>query len=140
MRFMTDNITLDSNVLIYAFSTPIDNRKAIAKDIISNCNIISLQVVNETVFVLQRKFKFTAEELGKIIEFMKLNFIISDLNISTLDQTLKISARYGFSFWDSMIVASALDNHCSILYSEDMQNQQVIEGRLKIINPFKNQA
>jgi predicted nucleic acid-binding protein len=137
---MTDNITLDSNVLIYAFSTPIDNRKAIAKDIISNCNIISLQVVNETVFVLQRKFKFTAEELGKIIEFMKLNFIISDLNISTLDQTLKISARYGFSFWDSMIVASALDNHCSILYSEDMQNQQVIEGRLKIINPFKNQA
>ena len=90
MRFMTDNITLDSNVLIYAFSTPIDNRKAIAKDIISNCNIISLQVVNETVFVLQRKFKFTAKELGKIIE--------------------------------------------------DMQNQQVIEGRLKIINPFKNQA
>ena len=71
---------------------------------------------------------------------MKLNFVISDLNIHILDHTLKISARYGFSFWDSMMVAAALDNHCSVLYSEDMQNDQIIEKRLQIVNPFKNRV
>jgi predicted nucleic acid-binding protein len=84
-----------------------------------------------------RKFKFTPKEVDKVIEFMKRNFVISDLNILTLDQTVKISAKYGFSFWDSMMVAAALNNHCSILYSEDLQNAQVIEDRLQIVNPFR---
>ena len=135
---MTDKPTLDTNVLIYAFGKQDDDRKKIAKTIIAKCNIISLQVVNETIYVLMRKFKFTSKEVDKVIEFMKQNFVISDLNILTLDQTIKISAQYGFSFWDSMMVAAALNNHCSILYSEDMQNTQIIEDRLQIINPFKN--
>ena len=145
---MTDKPTLDTNVLIYAFGKQDDERKLIAKTIISKCTVISLQVANETVYVLLRKFKFTPNELNKVIEFMKQNFVISDLNIHILDQTIKISAQYGLSFWDSMMVASALNNHCSILYSEDMQDKQIIEGidmslskvRLQIINPFKNSA
>ena len=96
---MTDKPTLDTNILIYAFGKQDDARKQIAKEIITKCNIISLQVVNETV---------------------------------------KIAAQYGFSFWDSMMVASALNNHCSILYSEDLQHSQIIEDRLQIINPFNN--
>ena len=134
---MTDKATLDTNVLIYAFGKQEDERKQIAKAIITECNIISLQVVNETVYVLLKKFQFSSHELDKVIEFMKQNFVISDLNIQTLNQTIKISAKYGFSFWDSMMIAAALNNHCSILYSEDMQNNQVIEDRLQIINPFK---
>ena len=125
---MTDKLTLDTNVLIYAFGKQDDESKQIAKSIISKCSIISLQVVNETIFVLLRKFKFTPNELDNVVEFMKLNFVITDLNIHTLNHTLKISARYGFSFWDSMMIASALNNQCSILYPEDMQNAQIIES------------
>lgn len=135
---MTDKLTLDTNILIYAFGKEDDIRKLIAKEIITKCNIISLQVVNETVYVLLKKFKFKLPEVDPVINFMRQNFIISDLNIRTLDQTIKISANYGFSFWDSMMLASALENHCSILYSEDMQHNQIIEGRLQIINPFEN--
>ena len=135
---MTDSPTLDTNILIYAFGNQNDNRKQIAKEIIAKCDIISLQVVNETIYVLLKKFKFSPEELEKVVTFTKHKFIISDLNINTLSQTLKISARYGFSFWDSMMVASAIDNHCSILYSEDMHHNQVVEGKIKIINPFKS--
>jgi predicted nucleic acid-binding protein len=134
---MTDKPTLDTNVLIYAFGKQDDDRKQIAKTIISKCAVISLQVVNETVYVLLKKFKFTPNELDNVVGFLKFNFVISDLNIRTLDYTLKISDRYGFSFWDSMMVASAIINHCSILYSEDMQDKQIIEGKLQIINPFK---
>jgi predicted nucleic acid-binding protein len=133
---MKDKPTLDTNILIYAFGKQDDKRKHIAKEIIAKCNIISLQVVNETAYVLLRKFNFQEPELNKVIEFMKQKFIITSLNIHILDQTLKIAARYGFSFWDSMMVASALDNHCSVLYTEDLQHEQLIEGHLQIINPF----
>ncbi len=138
---MSDKPTLDTNILIYAFGKPDDARKKVAIEIITKCNIISLQVVNETIYVLQRKFKFPNPELEKVTEFIKQNFVISDLSIHTLDQTLKIAEKYGFSFWDSMIVAAALNNHCSILYSEDLQHNQIIEGSLQIINPLydKNQ-
>jgi predicted nucleic acid-binding protein len=135
---MSDKPTLDTNILIYAFGKQDDARKQLAIEIITKCNIISLQVVNETIYVLQRKFKFANHELNKVLEFMKQNFVISDLNINTLDQTLKITETYGFSFWDSMMVAAALNNHCSILYSEDLHHNQVIEGRLQIVNPFSD--
>lgn len=133
---MTDKPTLDTNILIYAFGKEDDARKKVAIEIITKCTIISLQVVTETIYVLQRKFKFPNYELEKVTEFIKQNFVISDLNINLLDQTLKITETYGFSFWDSMMVAAALNNHCSILYSEDLHHNQVIEGRLKIVNPF----
>ena len=133
---MIDKPTLDTNILIYAFGKQDDDRKQIAKEVITKCNIISLQVVNETVYVLLKKFKFQLTEVDDVIHFMKQKFIISDLNIHTLDQTVEISARYGFSFWDSMMIASALNNHCSIMYSEDLQHNQIIEERLQIINPF----
>jgi predicted nucleic acid-binding protein len=134
---MIDKPTLDTNVLIYAFGKQDDDRKVIAKEIITKCNIISLQVVNETVYVLLKKFNFTLPEVETIVQFMKQKFVISDLNIYTLDQTIKISTKYGFSFWDSMMIASALNNHCSVLFTEDMHHNQIIEERLQIINPFK---
>ena len=133
---MNDKPTLDTNILIYAFGKQDDERKQTAIEVISKCTIISLQVVNETIYVLLRKFKFTSIELDKVLAFMKLNFVISDLNLNTLDLTIKLLSQYGFSFWDSMMLASALNNHCSIIYSEDMQDKQIIEGRLQIVNPF----
>lgn len=89
---MTDKPTLDTNVLIYAFGKHDDKRKQIAKEIISKCNIISLQVVNETAYVLLIKFNFQLSELDKVIGFMKQKFVISNLNTYILDQTLKIVA------------------------------------------------
>jgi len=44
--------------------------------------------------------------------------------------------KYQYSFWDSLMLASALENGCSVIYSEDMQHEQIIGKKLKIINPF----
>jgi predicted nucleic acid-binding protein len=49
---------------------------------------------------------------------------------------MRISDRYGFSYWDSLIVAAALDAGCAVLYTEDLQNGQTIDSALRIINPF----
>lgn len=136
MKSMSDKVTLDSNVLIYAFADHDDFRKSIAKEIISKCDIISLQAVNETVCVLLRKFNFPKEKLEQVVQFLKEQFIISSLTVNTLEQTITLSKKYNFSFWDSMMIAAALDNHCSIIYTEDLSHNQLIENKLRIINPF----
>jgi predicted nucleic acid-binding protein len=134
---MTGKPTFDTNVLIYAFGQHDDERKHIAKEIITKCNIISIQVVNETACVLMKKFKFQIQELDRVTQFIKKKFVVSDLNLHVLDHTLKIADQFGFSFWDSMIVAAVLENHCTVLYTEDLQHKRIIEGRLEIINPFQ---
>lgn len=133
---MSDKITLDSNILIYAFANNNDFRKSIAIDIIAKCNIISLQAVNETSYILLKKFKLPEEQLEKVIQFLKDQFIISSLTTNILDQTIKLHKKYNFSFWDSMMIAAALENHCSIIYTEDLSHGQLIENRLQIVNPF----
>jgi predicted nucleic acid-binding protein len=45
--------------------------------------------------------------------------------------------KYRFSYWDSLILAAALESTCSFVYSEDLQDGQRIENRLTVINPFK---
>lgn len=136
MKSMSDKITLDSNILIYAFANNDDSRKSIAKEIIAKCNIISLQAVNETVYVLLKKFHFQKEQLDPVLQFLKEQFIISSITSNTLDQTILLCKKYNFSFWDSMMIAAALDNHCSVIYTEDLNNNQMIEDRLRIVNPF----
>lgn len=91
---MPDKITLDTTIVIYAFGRPDDVRKRIAKEIITKCNVISLQVLNETIFVLLKKFKLPLEEIEKVAEFMKQKFVITNLNIHTLDLTITILNKY----------------------------------------------
>jgi predicted nucleic acid-binding protein len=55
---------------------------------------------------------------------------------STILEAFRIAERYGFSFYDSLIISAALESGCNTLYSEDMQHGQLIENRLKIVNPF----
>ena len=58
------------------------------------------------------------------------------VDTDTILKAAFLRKSYNFSYWDSMIVSSALESRCSILYSEDMQNGQIIEKQFKIINPF----
>ncbi len=58
------------------------------------------------------------------------------ISLPTIQSALDVQDRYRFSWYDSLIIASALEAGCEFLYSEDMQNNQVIEGRLQIVNPF----
>lgn len=51
-------------------------------------------------------------------------------------EAMRIETRYGFSWWDSLIIAAALRANCDMLYTEDMQHGQVIDGRLTLVNPF----
>jgi predicted nucleic acid-binding protein len=56
--------------------------------------------------------------------------------LADIERTLALKEKYGYSWWDSLLLASSLETECEILYSEDMQGGQVIEETLVICNPF----
>jgi predicted nucleic acid-binding protein len=135
---MSDNVFLDSNILVYSYSNSELEKQGIARQLIAESNsYISTQVLQELCNIVTRKFKFSYEQAATAIEESCQN---NSLHINTEDtvlQACQIAGRYGFSFFDSLIVAAALGSSCTILYSEDLQDGQVIEGKLTIRNPFR---
>ncbi len=69
----------------------------------------------------------------KFMDALKFSLV----NKTTIKKSLQVKKIYHYSYWDSLIIASALESNCSILYTEDMHEGQVIDGKLKIVNPFK---
>lgn len=65
-------------------------------------------------------------------------FIDTNILVYAFKRCLALKKRYGYSYWDSLILASALESECSVVYSEDMQDGQSIEQTLTIKNPFGN--
>jgi predicted nucleic acid-binding protein len=63
---------------------------------------------------------------------------IEPLTFETHDRALDLVRRYGYSIYDSLLVASALIAGCTRLYSEDFQHGQLIERRLRIVDPFSS--
>ena len=134
---MKDKIFIDTNILLYAYSTE-KNKQEIAQNIINtNNNIyISKQVINETINILIKKFKLNIKDIINGGKELEKEFIILDFDIQTQLNALKLKQNYNLQFYDALIVSTALKNSCTILYSEDMQDKLVIEKKLKIINPF----
>lgn len=100
-------------------------------------NIISIQVINEVCSVLRRKASFNEKQLTQVIQAFHNRFPVIELNVDMLIHASNLRTQYGFSFWDGLIVASALAANTEVLYSEDMQDELVVSNRLKIVNPFK---
>lgn len=140
MHFMTKQganvaIFLDSNIVLYAFGN--DEHKAkIAQNLLAEYPIISTQVINECSHVMRRKLRWDLDKIADELENVLILVQLDTVDIRHIRLAWDVAARYGFSHYDSLIVASALETHCTRLYSEDLQHNQLIENRLKIINPF----
>jgi len=98
--------------------------------------IVSTQVINEVCSVLQRKAKFQASQIRQLVQVFSDRCVIVELTSDTLINASDLRLRYGFSFWDGLIVASAIGADATILYSEDMQDGLLVEQQLRIINPL----
>lgn len=85
---------------------------------------------------MHRKAAFTEKQIGQVIQSFYNRVTVVELNRDILMSASSLRTRYGFSFWDGLIVASALSVNANILYSEDMQDNLVIEQRLTIVNPL----
>lgn len=134
---MSDKVFLDTNILVYSYSVSEKAKQHTARQLISETTShISTQVLTELTNTLTRKFKLPFETALKAIDECCANNHVFVNNIETITAAVKIADKYGFSFYDSLIVSAALESDCKILYSEDMHHGQVIEKKLNIQNPF----
>ena len=136
---MKDKVFTDTNILIYFISDDI-HKKNISKTILATDYkiVISSQVINEFVAVTTKKLILPFTEIVHYAnEFMDI-FRFSVITNHTIKMSFELKQKYKFSTWDNLIIASALENDCSVLFTEDMQDGQIIENSLKIVNPFKD--
>lgn len=139
---MSDKFFIDTNILIYTFdrSSPSKRKTAISlveTALISGHGYISFQVVQECLNVLTRKFRtpLNADQARNYLQTTLLPICRVHSSIPLYERAIDLQERWQFSLYDSLILASALEANCSILFSEDMQNKQKIEY-LMVINPF----
>jgi len=124
----------DTNVLLYLLSK--DAAKADrAEVLLASGGVVSVQVLNEFVSVATRKLAMTIPEIREILSTIRTVCIVKPLDIETHELGLDMAERYGFSIYDGLIVAAAVHARCTILYTEDLQQGQVID-QLVIQNPF----
>ncbi len=130
-----DKPFFDTNILLYLLSQ--DERKADrAEFLLAGGGFVSVQALNEIASVSTRKLKMTWVETREVLSSIRGVCKVLPLTTETHEKGLFISERYGFSVYDAMIAASALLAGCRTLFTEDLQNGQLIENKLAVCNPF----
>lgn len=139
---MNDKYFIDTNIFVYAFNQDEPEKNKIANNLIESALIersgcISYQVIQEFINVSTKKFEvpLSVRDCQKY-----LNSVLSPLceiftSFDLYHRALEIMERWQYSFYDSLILGSAIQADCKILYSEDFQHNQKIQS-LTIINPF----
>jgi predicted nucleic acid-binding protein len=127
---------VDTNICIYAFANE-GLKTDLAKTVIVSGITISTQVLNEYVNVSRRKLLSSWEQIRTDLDLlMEFAIAISPVDVSTHLKAREIAERHNLQFFDSLLMASALEAGCTRLISEDMQDGMIIDGLL-IENPFK---
>lgn len=134
---MRDEPFFDSNIVVYAFVEN-DPRSQPASSLITAGGIISVQVLNEFVNVGRRKLRWFWEEIDRGLAVLS-RFLQPPipLTVEMHERAIALARRHGFAFYDSLILAAALQAGCRVVYSEDMQHGRRIDS-LEIRNPFVN--
>jgi predicted nucleic acid-binding protein len=126
----------DTNVLLYV-ATGDPARADRAEALISAGGMISVQVLNEITNVARRKMGMSWTEARAFLSMMRDLLSVQPLTTDVHETGVGLAERYGLSIYDALIAASALHADCDTLWSEDMQDGIVLDGRLRIVNPFR---
>ena len=141
-----DKIFIDSNIWLYRLlidPSVQQQKEQLKRQIAINLTqasqpniVVSTQIITETCAVLKRKTQLTEGQLLTIIQEFEEQCEIVNLTTIEIKYACQLRINYNFSYWDSLIIASALRSGSKIIYSEDMQHDLLIQNQLKIINPF----
>lgn len=133
---MSGKAFFDTNILVYVVGQQ-DTRTDKAEALLAGGGIISVQVLNELANVSRKKLRMSWEAIDEALAAIRVLCPLPlPLTIDTHDAGRRIAAKYGYTMFDGLIAASGLEAECDTLYSEDLQDGQVIEGRLTVRNPF----
>ena len=125
----------DTSVLLYLLSD--DTVKADrVETLLGARGVISVQVLNEFAVVDLQKLQMPLHEVREILDTIRAVCTVEPITVDAHDRGLAVFERYRFSFYDSILVATALISGAKTLYSEDLQHGQVIDKQLRVTNPF----
>ncbi len=134
---------IDTNIFLYAaIQAPDTAEKRETAITLLRSNekfVISTQVLNEFSAVLLKK-QYADDVVWQKLESIVAECTVTLVTLETLRTSHDLRKRFRFSYWDSLIVASALQSRCTILYSEDMQHSLLVNDTLRISNPFTRSA
>ena len=128
-------VFFDTNVLLYLLSGEAAKADGV-EALVAAGGVISVQVLNEFASVASRKLAMSWGEIREVLGTIRALCRVEPVSLETHDRGLALSERYGFSIYDSMILAAALLAGCSLLITEDLQHGQIIDGTLTVRNPF----
>lgn len=141
---MPDKFFLDTNVFVYSFDPRAKRKQQRALEFIgeamnSQSGVISYQVVQEFLNVATRNFAtpMTAVDATTYLRTVLMPLCAIYPSLELYELGLQIAGETGYSFYDALVIAAALSADCAILYSEDLQDRQLVHG-LAIRNPFAN--
>ena len=135
---MSAEVFLDTNIFVYCFDADNPSKQAIAKKLVGKRDwLVSWQVVQEFSSVALHRFKVPLKpgDLSDYIAFRLWPECRILPSQAIFNQAMSIHERYGFRFYDCLVMASALAGGAKRLLSEDLQHGQRI-GSLEIVNPF----
>lgn len=136
---MSADSFLDSNILLYNYMNTDKAKKDLSERLIKRADhVISVQVIGEVCNNLRKKLQYTPDELEVVIVEMYASFNIISIDETIYKRVPDLLRKYSVSFWDSLIIAAAIESGCTTLYSEDMQNGLKIDF-LTIVNPFDSE-
>ncbi|MDB4920362.1 MAG: PilT protein-like protein [Mucilaginibacter sp.] len=113
-----------------------DHKRSIAQNLLLQKPLINAQILTEVANVCKRRFKYDKDQVVQLWIDLLTDCIFVETTKSTFFNSIELVKKYNFQIFDSLIVSSALNSNCTILYSEDMQHGMKVDNRLSIINPF----
>jgi predicted nucleic acid-binding protein len=134
---MSGKAFFDTSVLIYAIAQN-DPRGPRAEALLANGGLVGVQVLNEFVSVARRKLRMPWKDMTDALDAIRILCPAPvPITISTHETALRIAQDHDYEIYDALVVAAALETGCTTLYSEDLQDGRVFDGKLTIRNPFK---
>jgi predicted nucleic acid-binding protein len=139
---MPDRIFVDTNILVYAHDVSAGVKNTTAKQLIqelwaNKLGCLSIQVMQEFYVTVTQKVPNPMDNATAIGIIRSLRYWdVHEPSIDDIINAVDIQLRYKISFWDAMILQSALQLECDLLWSEDLNPGQVYQG-IKLINPFQ---
>jgi len=129
---------IDTNIWLYAFiEDPTSGKSKRARELVNGSQpVLNVQVINEVCVNLIKKANFSEEQIRLLVDAFYTKYPIINIDQEILITASNLRQRYILSFWDSLVVASAMQIHVPIIYTEDLQHEQVFQDQVKIINPF----
>jgi len=134
---MNDRVFIDTNIFVYMQSKNDKEKRELSGLAIDKFDCVtSTQVLSELSNVFTKKFRVSVEFIKQFIDAVSLTCEVTVIQADLVKKALDLKESYNYSYYDSLIIAAALDSSCMYILSEDLSDNQVIENRLRIVNIF----